>query len=147
MAIANYSTTVAVHRSVNEIQQLLAANGAVSVMTDYRDGAPANISFVMLIANQPVSFRLTANEAGVLRAMQADPKVPKSYRTEVQALKVAWRILRDWVRAQLAIIEAGIVTLPQVMLPYAVTGTGQTVFERLEEAGPALLQLESGGTP
>ncbi len=40
--------------------------------------------------------------------------------------------------------EARFVTLPQVMLPYAVTGTGQMVFERLEMSGPALLQLEAG---
>lgn len=144
MAIANYSTTVDAHKSVGEIQGMLAAHGAQSILLDYRGGAPVAVSFVVDVAGQPVSFRLTANRDGVLRAMESDPKVPKSHRTELQALRTAWRILRDWVRAQLAIIEAGIVTLPQVMLPYAVTNSGATVFERLEQSGPALLQLGSG---
>ena len=39
------------------------------------------------------------------------------------------RAVRDWVRAQLALIEAGCVQIEEVFLPYMVGTNGQTLFE------------------
>jgi hypothetical protein len=50
-------------------------------------------------------------------------------RTEDHARNVAWRVVKDWVEAQLAIIETRMVTTAQVFLPYAVTANGQTLYE------------------
>jgi hypothetical protein len=38
--------------------------------------------------------------------MRGDRKVPRSKCTEDQAQRVAWRIVKDWVEAQMAIVEA-----------------------------------------
>ena len=47
-----------------------------------------------------------------------------------QARRVAWRILKDWVAAQLAIVEAEQAQMAEVFLPYAVESqTGQTMFQ------------------
>lgn len=88
---------------------------------------------------EQVGFRLPANTPGVLAAMRADKAVPRSLIKTEQAERVVWRITRDWVRAQLAIIEAGMARLEQVMLPYAVTPSGRTLFEEFEERGGQLL--------
>lgn len=44
------------------------------------------------------------------------------------------RILRDWVAAQLALVEAGSAESEEVFLPYLlVAGRGQTLFEQFQE--------------
>ena len=56
-------------------------------------------------------------------------------------MRTAWRITKDWVEAQMAIVETKMVTLPQVFLPYAVTQNGQTVYEKILENGGDGLKL------
>ena len=60
-------------------------------------------------------------------------------RIEEQARRTAWRITKDWVDAQLAIIETKMVTTAQVFLPYAVTNDGRQVYQRFIEDSSLLL--------
>jgi hypothetical protein len=145
VAIANYTTKIAARRSVQEIQDMLARQGAQGVLTEFEGGKPTALSFRIQVAHgQVVAFRLPSNTPGVLAAMRGDKSIPKQYLNPEQAERVAWRITRDWVRAQLAIIEAGLARLDQVMLPYAVTPTGETLGELFERRGGHLLALEFG---
>ncbi len=76
--------------------------------------------------------------------MLKDKKVPKPLKTKEQAARVAWRIIKDWVEAQIAIIDAGMATVTQVFLPYAQTPEG-TVYECFEKRGmPALGYTATG---
>jgi hypothetical protein len=53
---------------------------------------------------------------------------------------VAWRIIKDWVEAQLAIVEAEQVELVEVFLPFAQNPqTGETIFNQLAASNFALL--------
>jgi len=57
-----------------------------------------------------------------------------------QARRIAWRFIKDWVAAQMALIEAQQATLAQVFLPYAVVAGGgamvQTMYDRfLDQVG------------
>ena len=56
------------------------------------------------------------------------------------AYKVAWRILKDWVLAQMAIVEAGAAQLAEVFLPYALQPDGKTMFEAFVEHQQKLLK-------
>ena len=40
-------------------------------------------------------------------------------------------ILRDWVKAQVTIIESGIVSFEAVFMPFMLTSDGRTVLERM----------------
>ena len=71
--------------------------------------------------------------------MCKDDKVQRKLKTEEQARRVAWRITKDWVEAQMAIVEAQLASLPEVFLPYAVTNTGQTLFEVTKDSGMRML--------
>jgi hypothetical protein len=68
-----------------------------------------------------------------------------AFRLPANAARVAWRICRPWVEAQLAVIEDGTATLSQLFLPYAqLNENGETVYERFERHGlPALLTAQS----
>ena len=46
-----------------------------------------------------------------------------------QAERVAWRILKDWVEAQMAILESQMVEMDEIFLPYMINNSGQTLFE------------------
>jgi hypothetical protein len=128
--IANRLTTVSADKSIGEIQKLLLGFRASKMMIDYQDGAPSSIAFQIDRNGYQISFRLPSNWQAMLEALKRD-KVPQRYRTKEHAQRVAWRVLRDWMRAQLTLIEAGVAKVEEVMLPWAITGDGQTVAQRM----------------
>lgn len=67
--------------------------------------------------------------------------MPQKLRTPEQAQRVAWRVIRDWTRAQLTMVEAGVVSIEEVMLPWAMTNNGITVANRLLFGGEGFLAL------
>lgn len=142
--IANYTTTVSTERTLVEVQKMLAKAGARRVLTEYDDGGEiAGLSFQVEVGGSLIGFRLPANVQGVSRALK-DEGVPSKYLQPAHVRRVAWRIIRDWLRAQFALIEAQQATLAQVMLPYAITHTGRTLSEEVEERGAhRLLALPS----
>lgn len=138
MPILNYTTSIAAEKTASEIQAKLVKANASAVLAEYDNCVLSHLSFKVHTKHGEMAFRLPANIDGVLKAMQRDSKVPKAKRTREQAARVAWRIVKDWVEAQLAIIEADMATLPQVFLPYMQTSQG-TVYECFERNGfPAL---------
>lgn len=126
MPIKNYTTKVDASKTVGEIQQMLAQHGAKQIMLDYSDGKITCICFTLQTANGIQGVRLPANPERTLAVLQRQNI--KSADME-QARRVAWRILKDWLDAQLAILETEMVTIDQVMLPYFVTKSGDTVYE------------------
>lgn len=135
MAILNYTTTISVDKSAAEIQKKLVRAQARAVMNEYgSDAILSSISFRLETSQGTIHYRMPANVDGVLKALISQ-KVQKSHRTREHAAKVAWRICKDWIEAQLAIIEAQMASLDQVFLPYAITGTGETVYERFKNEG------------
>lgn len=126
MAIKNYTTTVEVHKSLGEIQGALAGHGARKIMVDY-DGAgqPVGITFGIETPDGPRGFLLPANVAGV-KAVFARQKVRAP---EGQAERTAWRNVRDWIMAQMAIVEAGQVEIQEAFFPYLTDGRGRAVYQ------------------
>lgn len=133
MAILNYTTTIPAHRTIGEIQQLLAKKGARSITIAYAaDGAPIALAFELHTPTGVLVYRLPCRAEGVQRLLRSE--APR-YRTPEHAQRVAWRITKDWTEAQLAIVEAGMAELSEVMLPYMLVGEGQTMFERARVQG------------
>lgn len=134
MAIKNYTTVVDVFTSLGEIQSALARHGAQKIMTDYDAGQPVAVSFVMDTPAGMRAFRLPAPVEGTLRAF-AEQKVKPNKK---QAEMTAWRNVRDWVLAQMALVESCDVPVEQVYLPYMTNKQGQTLYE-IYSAGQLLL--------
>ena len=57
--------------------------------------------------------------------------VPKTYQNKAQAVRVAWRIIKTWVAAQLAFQETEMVKMEQVFLSYMITGDGRTLYQAM----------------
>src|SRR5207253_3789685 len=85
---------------------------------------------VKLPDGQAVSFRLPTDWRPVQQVLQGQKKNnSRIVASEQVSRDVAWRITKDWIEAQLAIIETRMVTMAQVFLPYAVTSTGESMYE------------------
>lgn len=138
MPIMNYTTKVDVFATLGEIQGQLVKHGAKKIMQDYdNDGHITALSFLIDTPNGPRGVKLPANVDAV-RNVLTKQKV-KCDRD--QAERVAWRIVKDWVAAQMAILESEMVQLDEIFLPYMLNDKGQTLFQCYRQN-----QLSIGGT-
>ena len=119
MALKNYTTSISVEKTLSEIQGKLAYVGAKRIMTEYDDtGNVVALSFQLELNGQQLAFSLP---------------------TDWRPVATAWRITKDWVDAQVAIIETKMVTTTQVFLPYTVTSSGKSLYHRFLEDGHLMI--------
>ena len=149
MALKNYTTSVAVEKTVSDIHMILAKSGAKKIMFDYEEnGEIRAICFSINTPTGECGVKLPGNTDrvhAVLRRQKKDPKVRNRSQIDdsrEQAARVAWRIVKDWLDAQLAILETEMVDVQQVFLPYMVNSQGQTVYELFSRG--ALMLTERG---
>lgn len=140
--IANYTTTVTALKSIGEIQGMLVAHGARRISTDYNEHEePVGLAFIVATSYGDTPFRLPANIDRVWAVLNK-----QRVRTQVSkelASRVAWRILKDWVRAQMAILETEMVSIDQIFLPYMQVGKeGRILYEVMLDHR---FQLPGGG--
>jgi hypothetical protein len=150
MPTLNATTKIDEHKTVGEIQQLLASKGARSIMVDYDDSKPSAIMFQVTVADTPINFRLPCKFEGVRSAMLREitsralrNKREKDLTFQNQSRRVAWRIIKVWVSALMALIEAGQAEIAEVFLPYISTDNQTTLYDRFI-AQPNFLALSSG---
>lgn len=130
MAIKNYTTRISEDCTVSEIQKNLANHGAKAIQVDYENKQPQAVRFVIEVEGRPVPFRLPCNFEGVRKAMAAaDNSTSRSHAREPERVRMtAWRIVKDWVEAQMAIIESNQAAMAEVFLPYVEQSNGQTLY-------------------
>jgi hypothetical protein len=143
MGILNYTTSISSEKSIGEIQKCLVKHGAHKIVTDYKNGSPSAVTFCLTLNGTLIAFALPANYEGVFNAMKSDKKIPRSKCTKDQAQRVAWRIIKDWVEAQMAIVEAQLADITEVFLPYAITKSGLTMYNEVKNNGMLMLQSEN----
>ncbi len=126
--IANYSTTIIALKSIGEIQGILVAHGAKHILMDYDNGEPIGLSFVVETPYGDTPFKLPANIDRVQNIL--NKQRVRSRADRELASRVAWRILKDWIRAQMAILETEMVSIDQIFLPYMQVGDkGKILYE------------------
>lgn len=135
MPIKNYTTKVPAAQTVGEIQGILAAHGARKVMMDYGDdGKVECVTFALDVGGVMQGFRLEARPEGVLAVMDKD----RAKCDQEQAERIAWRNVKDWITAQLALVETEQATMDELFLPMRMDRSGQTLYE-LMQSGVQLL--------
>ncbi len=129
MPLKNYKSKVPADRSIQEIQAALVKHGAVGVLMEYEQGTGRikMLKFLLDLNGKNIPFQLPVD----WRKFQAVLKSQGVSRCndEDYCYRVAWRNVRDWVMAQLALFETEMVTIPQVFLPYCVAKDGKTLYE------------------
>lgn len=135
MAILNYTTTVDAIKTVSEIEHILMKHGAKSIMKNYEKESITGLSFLIDIGPQLMPVRLPVRVDACLTVLKNEKlENPKKQikDTREQAERVAWRILKDWVEAQMVLLDIEMVRFEEIFLPY-IEVDGKTVYEKLED--------------
>jgi len=137
MKIKNYTSNVAITKSISAIEELLVKAGAKAISKFYDDNNRiAGFIFQIIVNNIPLTFKLPSNPKAVQKVMLAEIKKPHrgtKQRIIEQAEKTSWKLLHEWVHIQLSMIQMEQAETMQVFLPYAYDGKkDQTFFEKLK---------------
>lgn len=128
MPILNYTTKVDVDTTLGQISGILRKHGAKRIAHDYEGERVIAVCFLIETPFGVQAVRLPANADNVLKVLNKQ-KVKADY---AQAERVAWRIVKDWIEAQMAILESEQVTMSEIFLPYMINAEGQTVYQLFE---------------
>lgn len=138
MAIKNQFTEVDYWRTIGEIQALLMKYGATHVNLKNSGKGPDAIVFTMELDSRPINFLLDCDIEGIKAALKEAKygKLDGAKDPNEKALRVGWRIVKDWIGAQMAFIEARRAkdqtrSLITAFLPYAVDLHGKTLADKL----------------
>lgn len=146
MPTLNYTTSVPANRTIAEVQAMLAKHGAASVATHYAEGRASGVSFTLVTPHGSRAFTLPVDVDAVHRLLERQVQSrtikERRYADVAHAERVAWRVTKDWLAAQLALIEAQMATLDQVMLPYLHVDGDRTLYAVYRER--ELRALEGG---
>lgn len=137
MPIKDYTTKIDVYTTIGQIQGALVKHGARRIMQEYdREGVPQTLCFEIETPYGFRAIRLPARVEGVQKTFQRD----KVRADLAQAQRTAWRIIKDWIDAQMAFIDSMMTSLEEIFLPYMIADGNMTVFEKYEHQ-----QLMLGG--
>ena len=126
MPLLNYTTKVDIFTTIGAIQGQLVKHGAKKIMQEYSDdGKIFALSFMIDTPSGVRGIKLPANVGAVLNVLHKQ-KVKADYE---QAERVAWRIIKDWVEAQMAILESQMVSMDEIFLPYMVDNSGKSLYQ------------------
>lgn len=142
MNLKNYTSTVAPETSVNKIERALSRMGANSILKEYKSGNLISIKFVVELNGNSIAFRLPARVETVFDVMWrqiSKPQKGTKEKIEDQAARTAWKLIADWVEVQASMIYLEQAEVTQVFMPYAITKSGETVYELFKTGGMKML--------
>lgn len=122
MPLLNYTTEVPATRSIAEITRILQEGGASAIgLENGSEREIVAVSFTMETTFGRLAFNLPANVGAVIATINAQiraedikararsnhrRKIPRNlFGNKAQAERIAWRIAKDWLEAQLALTE------------------------------------------
>lgn len=154
MSVLNYTTQIAASKTIGEVQALLAKHGAVRIAIDYADGAPSGLTFALTTPHGPRLFTLPVDVDAMHRLLIAESRAGRLrggksrsiMESRGQAERVAWRVIKDWLAAQLALVQTQMAAIDQVMLPYLhADRSGRTLYAAYRDR-ENVLALEGGAS-
>lgn len=99
-------------------------------MTEYENGEVVALSFKIITKQGELGIKLPANIDRVLQVLKNQRKKNSQVKdTREQATRTAWRIIKDWVDAQMAILDTEMVEMQEIFLPYILNNKGQTLYQ------------------
>jgi len=132
MALKNYTSQVSSKNSISWIESKLATHGARQILKEYTaDGRVASIAFIIHQNGIELPFHLPARVSACEQVLKSEVRRPRSdtyKKISDQAERTAWKILADWVDAQMAMVELAQVDIMEVFLPYLFDRSKQQTF-------------------
>lgn len=146
--LMNYTTGVSASRSIAEIEQMLALFGATATMKENTaDGRITALAFKI----GDKTYKLPANADGVKKVLYEGKRTSSRrdamLNRDKNSYNVAWRIMKDWVHAQLSIIASGQAQPDEVLLPYMYdVKNNRTLYQAFKEGNLQLTHKDDDST-
>jgi len=129
--LKNYRSGMGIERIFDVIRRSLVEHRAKQIIFEYADdGRVKALVFSLDIAGTLHGFQMPARVERVEKLLYPHGDMTPSQKE--QAYRTAWANIRDWITAQMALIDTQMVKPEEVFLPYMVTRDGKTYFETLE---------------
>ncbi len=131
MALKNTYSQTPAENSIRLIEKGLVKAGAAGMQYQYDQGRISAMRFVLDMQGKKVGFALPVD----WRSFQAVLKRENigKWKDEDYCYRVAWACIKDWVLAQLALLETQMVELPQIFLPFAIGKDDITLYDQVKE--------------
>jgi hypothetical protein len=93
---------------------MLSTHGVTAMMTEYDGPHVSAVSFRMNLDGKPMGFKLPCDWRAVVEIFKKqNVRLKHGGTLQEQAIRTAWRIIKDWTEALLALVEVNMVTVPQ----------------------------------
>lgn len=143
MPLKNYSTKVSSERTISEIEKILATHGVTDIWKQYEGGLVTGLNFIVRTEFGNMPFKLPMKPQAIQQILKNQKNAGKiktvtwkQINDLEQSHNIGWRIIKDWIDSQMALIEMEMVTIDQVFLPYMYDRkTEKTLYEKLQEKG------------
>jgi hypothetical protein len=141
--LKNLFTGVSAPRTIAEIEIMLGEMGANQILKEMDGGIIQSVSFTIRLKGKNIPYQLPMNiekARGIIDLMANNRIIPmkfaqEPYRTE-RAQMVGWRIIKDWLYAQLSLFKMELVDPIQIFLPYLWDEKNQkTLGQHFSETG------------
>lgn len=145
--LKNYTTIVNAQKTISEIEEYLVQIGASKILKDYDDkGEVLSISFMINFEEREVPIRLPSRIDRIpaaIRRIYNTHDITSGQRTLLnramkdseQARRIGWRIIKDWLEAQMTIMMLDQINMMEALLPFTVWKGNKTMYELIEESG------------
>lgn len=149
--LKNYTTTISSFKTISEIEKILVTNGAKGIMKEYDPEGRIKLLYFLIETSQgDIPYKLPCDYHKIRQALnnlhnEGKIKLSKNKLQSIDhSINVGWRIIKDWIYAQLSLIRIEMTSFEQIFLPYAFDPrTNKTFFEKIKENNYSLL-LEAG---
>lgn len=139
--LKNFSTSIDVEKTVMEIERMLAKFGAKKILKEYdQNQRLIGLAFTVDTLNGEMPIKLPSKIDKIEQVFKIQVSkgfLPRKYWgsewAREQAVRTAWRTIKDWIDAQFALISIEMVKVEEIFLPYAYSSQlGQTLFEAVQ---------------
>lgn len=140
MSIKNAYVTSSMENILKDIQKTLVSHNAQKIMYEYDNGKVVGLTFGIKVGENEIGVKLPTKVKECELIMIKQRVFDRTKKDH--SLRVAWANIRDWVSAQMAMIDLNMVKMEEVFLPYILDGD-RTVYEIYQQKFTSL--PESGG--
>ena len=128
--IRNYTSGIAVEKTVMLIEKRLAAVGASGIMKLFDgNGRITSLAFQVQLGGKHYAIKVPANAESCYEALwkeycssHARPRDATKQTLREQAEKTAWKLVHDWIDVQLSMIILKQAEWLEVFMPYVWDG-------------------------
>lgn len=137
MPLLNYTTKIPYEKTMAQVEALLRMHGASGIYEKVDDqGYVSALAFTLRSPNGDLPIRLPVGVNAtykVLEKQYANREIERRFASRDHARRVAWRIIKDWLEAQVWLVEAEMARMEEILLPYMMVDEERTLYEAIKE--------------